>query len=55
MVTFYLLGLADVDHNVDEHAGVDEEENKDRKVEPDKLVNSSVEVTAPERKDFSKK
>ena len=32
----YLLGLADVDHNVDEHAGVHEQENKHWKIEPEK-------------------
>ena len=46
----YLLGLADIDHNVDEHAGVDEQENKDWKVEPDEFVHTTVEVTAPKKK-----
>ena len=46
-----LLGLANVDHNVDEHAGVDEQENKDWKVEPDEFVHTTVEVTAPKNKD----
>ena len=31
-------GLANVDHSVDEHAGVDEQENKDWKVEPEKFA-----------------
>ena len=44
----YSLGLADIDHNVDEHAGVDEQEKKDWKVEPEKFVLATVEVTAPE-------
>ena len=44
----YLLSLADVGQNVDEHAGVDEQENKDWKVEPKKFAHSTVEMTAPE-------
>ena len=44
----YLLGHADIDHNVNEHAGVDEQENKDWKVEPDELVHTTVKVTASE-------
>ena len=44
----YLLSLADVGQNVDEHAGVDEQENKDWKVEPDKLIHATIEVTVPE-------
>ena len=44
----FLLGLADINHNVNEHAGVDEQANKDWKVEPDELVHTTVEVTASE-------
>ena len=42
-----LLGLADVDHNIGEHAGVDEQENKHWKIEPEKFVHTTIEVTAP--------
>ena len=44
----YLLGLADVGEDEDEHAGVDEQEKKDRKVEPEEFVHAAIEVTAPE-------
>ena len=42
-----LLGLADVDHNIGEHAGVDEQENEHWKIEPEKFVHTTIEVTAP--------
>ena len=46
-----LLGLADVEHNIDKHSGVDKQEKKDWKVEPEELVHTTVEVTAPRNKD----
>ena len=49
-VEVYLLGLANVDHNVDEHAGVDEQKNKDWKVKPEKFAHTTIKVTATDGK-----
>ena len=49
-VEVYLLGLANVDHNVDEHAGVYEQKNKDWKVKPEKFAHTTIKVTATEEK-----
>jgi hypothetical protein len=34
--------------DVDEHDGVDDQKDKDRKVEPDELIKLSIEEAAPE-------
>ena len=44
----HLFTLPAVEHNVDEHAGVDEKKYKDWKVEPKKFAHTTVKVTAPE-------
>jgi hypothetical protein len=41
--------LDEVDHDEDEHGGVDEQHDEDGKVEPDELVHVTIEVTAPAR------
>ena len=48
----YSLGLANVHHNVDEHAGVDEQKNKDWKVKPKKFAHTTIKVTATEKEGF---
>ena len=36
--------------DVDEHGGVEEQQDEDGQVEPEKLVKTSIEMTKPEKK-----